>query len=293
MGSEKRLTMMHIVMDSAGDLPEEWIKEYDIAVIPINVHLGEDVYLEDVNLNSNQFYHWVEEHGLVPKTSQPTPQQYIQLYKAIAQPGEVILSIHLTSKLSGTYESAVLAARELEEEGYRVIPFDTLSGTGIQGYMCREARVMERAGAELEEIIERLEEIRSGTEVIFTVDSLDFAQKSGRVKMLESILASLLQIKPIITLKEGTLAVASKVRTRKASLEYIIQEMGQRMGEKLVNAAIIHAHDAVTALEISERVEGLLNIKDFFIEELSIGIATHLGPGTVGIVAYPVKEGAS
>lgn len=285
--------MLRIVMDSAGDLPEEWIKEYDIAVVPINVHMGEEVFLEGVNLSSSQFYGWVKEHGLIPKTSQPTPQQYINVYKEIAQPGDVILSIHLTSKLSGTYESAVLAAREMETEGYRVIPFDTLAGTGIQGYMCREAREMDRAGFDLEEILRRLEEIRSGTEVIFTVDSLDFAQKSGRVQMLESILASILQIKPIITLKEGSLAVASKVRTRKASLEYILQEMAQRMGKKLVNAAIIHAHDAVTALEVSARVKELLNIKNLFVEELSIGIATHLGPGTVGIVAYPVEEGVS
>ena len=285
--------MLHIVMDSAGDLPEEWIKKYDITVIPINIHLGKDVYLEGVNLTSAEFYRWVKDHGEVPKTSQPTPGQYIQAYKAIAKPGEPILSIHLTSKLSGTYESAVMASRELAEEGYLVIPFDTLAGTGIQGYMCREAREMERAGADLDQILERLDEIRSGTEVIFTVNSLEFAQKSGRVQMLESILASLLKIKPIITLKEGSLAVANKVRTRKASLEYIIQEMGQRMGKNLVNAAIIHAQDLATALEISDRVEGLLNIKDFFIEELSVGIATHLGPGTIGIIAYPAREGVS
>lgn len=285
--------MLHIVMDSGGDLPVEWLKEYDIKVIPVNVHLGEEIYLEGVTLNSDQFYRWVEENGSVPKTSQPTPQQYIQLYKEISQPGDVVLSIHLTSKLSGTYESAVLAASELAEEGYRIIPFDTLAGTGIQGYMCREARVMERAGADLDQIMERLEEIRSGTEVIFTVASLDFALKSGRVQMLESILASVLQIKPIITLREGTLEVANKVRTRKAALEYIVQEMVKRMGDKLINAAVIHAHDLVTALEISERVKGLLNIKEMFIEELSIGIAANLGPGTVGIVAYPVLEGVS
>lgn len=285
--------MLHIVMDSGGDLPQEWIKEYQISVVPINVHLGKEVFLEGVNLSSSQFYSWVKEQGLVPKTSQPTPQQYIKVYKEIAQPGDVILSIHLTSKLSGTYESAVLAAQELESEGYQVIPFDTLAGTGIQGYMCREARKMERAGHEVDQILERLEQIRSGTEVIFTVDSLEFAQKSGRVQMLESILASLLKIKPIITLKEGTLAVASKVRTRKASLEFIIQEMAQRMSGKLVNAAVMHAHDAATALEISDRVKEILNIKDLFVEELSIGIATHLGPGTVGIVAYPVQEGVN
>ena len=283
--------MLRIVMDSGGDLPPEWLEKYEIEVIPINVHMGDDIFLEGGNLSIEQFYNWVKQTGLVPKTSQPTPQQYIELYRRIYQPGDVILSIHLTSKLSGTYESAVMAARELEDEGIRVITFDTLSGTGIQGYMCREAREMDRNGASLEQIINKLELIREGTEVIFTMDSLEFAQKSGRVQMLESILASMLNIKPIITLKEGTLAVANKVRTRKASLEFIVREVAERMGDKLINAAIIHANDLTTALDLSKRVEGLLNIKELFIEQLSIGIATNLGPGTVGIVAYPVVEG--
>jgi DegV family protein with EDD domain len=129
--------------------------------------------------------------------------------------------------------------------------------------------------------------------VIFTVYNLYFAHKSGRVNMLESILASVLKIKPIITLKKGTLAVIDKVRTRKASLEFILKEMAERMGGKAINVAIMHAHDLKTALEISEHVDELLNIKDIFIEELSIAIATHLGPGAVGIVAYPVEEGIS
>ena len=280
--------MLRIVMDSGGDLPVEWLDKYQIEVVPINVHMGDDVFLEGVNLNIEQFYSWVKRTGLVPKTSQPTPQQYIELYRRIYQPGDVILSIHLTSKLSGTYDSAVIAARELEEEGIRVIPFDTLSGTGIQGYMCREAREMDHGGASLEQILERLGTIREGTEVIFTVDSLEFAQKSGRVQLLELIVASMLKIKPIITLKEGTLAVANKVRTRKASLEFIVKEIVDRMGGKLINAAIIHANDLTTAMDLSTRLEGLLNIKEMFIEQLSIGIATNLGPGTVGIVAYPV-----
>jgi DegV family protein with EDD domain len=283
--------MLRIVMDSAGDLPEQWINKYDIDVIPINVHMGDQVFLEDVDLSIDQFYGWVEESGKIPQTSQPSPQQCIDFYRGIAQPGDVILSIHLTSKLSGTYESAVMAARELQGESYQIIPFDSLSGTGIQGYMCREAREMDRAGANTDQILKRLEKIRKGTQVILTVDTLDFAQKSGRVKKLESLLASVLKIKPIITLSEGTLSVIDKVRTRKASLDFIIQEMSHRMGKNLVNAAIMHAHDLATALEISERVEGILNIKDIFIEELSIAIAANLGPGTIGIVAYPVEEG--
>ncbi len=283
--------MLRIVMDSAGDLPKEWINEYQIEIIPIHVHMGDQAYREKVDLSSDQFYSWVTRTGKIPKTSQPTPQQYIDFYQGFAQSGDVILSIHLTSKLSGTYESAVLAARELKDEAYQIIPFDTLAGTGIQGFMCREAREMDRLGASIDQILARLEEIRNGTEVIFTVDNLGFAQKSGRVSMLESILASALKIKPIITLSQGTLAVADKVRTRGASLEFILKEMSSRMGGKLINAAILHANDLATALELSERIQGFLNIKDIFIEELSIAIATHLGPGTVGIVAYPVEEG--
>jgi DegV family protein with EDD domain len=283
--------MLRIVMDSAGDMPIDWMREYEIDVIPINVHMGDKVYLEDVDLTSEEFYSWVKQSGSVPKTSQPSPQQYIDFYRKIAQPGDVILSIHLTSKLSGTYQSAVLAAKELEGESFTVIPFDTLAGTGIQGYMCREAREMDRKGMGIEKIITRLEQIRDKTEIVFTVDTLDFAQKSGRVQMLESVLASVLKIKPIITLKEGTLAVANKVRTRKASLEYILQEMADRFQGNLVNAAIIHANDLATALEISERIQDFLNIKDMFIEELSIAIATHMGPGAIGILGYPVEEG--
>lgn len=285
--------MLRIVMDSAGDLPVEWIEEYQIDIIPINVHMDDKVFLENVDINIDQFYSWVKKTGRIPKTSQPSPHRMIELYRKIAQPGDVILSIHLTGKLSGTYESAVIAAQELADEPYQIIPFDTLSGTGIQGYMCREAREMDRQGAGIEQIIQRLEQIRDHTEVIFTLDALEFAQKSGRVKKLEAILASVLNIKPIITLKEGTLAAVGKVRTRKAALAYILQEMADRMGEKVINAAIIHAHDLNTALEISERIKGILNIKELFIEELSIAIAANLGPGTIGIVAYPVDEGAS
>ena len=145
----------------------------------------------------------------------------------------------------------------------------------------------------MKQILDRLEKIRAKSQVIFTVDTLDFAHKSGRVKLIESVLASILKIKPIITLKEGTLAVANKVRTRKASLEYIVQEMSRRMDGKLINAAVMHANDLATAMEVSERIEKFMNIKNLFVEDLSVGIATHLGPGTVGIVAYPVEEGVS
>ncbi len=278
-------------MDSGGDLPADWIEEYEIDIIPINVHMGDKMYLEDVTLTIDEFYDWIEETGMIPKSSQPTPEQYKELYREIAEPGDVILSIHLTSKLSGTFESAQIAARDLEDEPFQIIPFDSLSGAAIQGYMCCEARVMYRQGATIEEILDRMAYIRDTNEVVFALDTLDFAQKSGRVNQIESLFASLMKIKPIIHLKEGMLEIGKKVRTRASSLEYILEEMHNRVKDTPINAAVMHAHDLVTALDFAELVKERLNIKRFFIEELSTGIAANLGPGTIGIVAYPVGEG--
>ncbi|MFO8036954.1 MAG: DegV family protein [Anaerolineales bacterium] len=283
--------MLRLVMDTGGDLPADWIEEYEIDIIPINVHMGDEMYLEDVNLTAEDFYRWIEETGMIPKSSQPTPEQYKELYREIAEPGDVILSIHLTSKLSGTFESAQIAARELEDEPFKVIPFDSLSGTAIQGYMCCEARLMDRQGMSLEEILDRMATIRDTNEVVFALDTLDFAQKSGRVNHIESLFASLLKIKPIIHLKEGMLEIGKKVRTRASSLEYILEEMVERLKDAPVNAAVMHAHDLVTALDFAEVVKERLNIKSFFVEEVSTGIAANLGPGTIGIVAYPVGKG--
>src|SRR4030042_4148592 len=105
--------MIRIVMDSAGDTPAGWLKEYDIQVIPINIHFGDQMFLQGVDLSNADFYRLVDESGVIPKTSQPTPQQFIDFYKRIAEPGATIISIHITSKLSGTLDSAVIAAREL------------------------------------------------------------------------------------------------------------------------------------------------------------------------------------
>ncbi|MFO7944601.1 MAG: DegV family protein [Anaerolineales bacterium] len=283
--------MLRLVMDSGGDVPVEWMDTYEIHIIPVNVHMGDKVFLEDVNLSVDDFYRWVEETGEIPKSSQPSPEQFKKIYREIAEPGDVILSIHLTSKLSGTYESAVIAARDLEDEPFEIIPFDSLSGTAIQGYMCCEARVMYRQGASMEEILDRLADIRDQCEVVFALDSLDFAQKSGRVNRIEYLLAFLLRVKPIIHLEEGMLEIGKKVRTRVASLEFIITEMARRIGDIPVHAAVMHAHDLATALDFAETVKERLNVKRFFVEEVSTGIAANLGPGTIGIVAYPIGEG--
>lgn len=280
--------MLRIVMDSAGDAPQEWLEEYDVQVIPINIHFGEKTFLQGVDMSNADFYRMAEETQTIPKTSQPTPGQFIEFYERIAKAGDTILSLHVTGKLSGTLDSARMAAKELVGK-FHIHPIDSASGSAAMGYMVREARLMERAGASLEAIKERLAQISRDVQVVLTLNNLEYARRSGRVKALQAALASLLNVKPVIILKEGALELGDRVRTRSKSLEYILDLTSRRLGKSVVNAAVVHSEDPEAGNTLMERVRQRLNCKNLIMTELSIGVAANLGPGTIGIVAYPAE----
>lgn len=280
--------MLRIVMDSAGDIPAQWLEEYDIHVIPVNIHFGEQMYLQGVDLSNADFYRLANESGVIPKTSQPTPHQFITFYNRIASIGDTILSIHVTGKLSGTLASAQAAAKELIGR-FKVIPFDSQSGSAAMGFMCREARLMDRAGESIERIVERLDAIRKRVSIMLTLDTLEYARKSGRVKALQAALASLLNVKPIVMLKEGMLELGDRVRTRKRALDYVVDGIAKKVGNLPVRIAVVHAEDIKSANLLVEKVKSVLNCVEVIVTELSTGVAANLGPGTVGIVAYPAE----
>lgn len=280
--------MLRIVMDTAGDLSEGWQKEYQIDLIPINIIHEGKTYLQGIDLGYEEFYKLVENSSTLPSTSQPTPYQFVEFYRKIAKPGDTILSIHVTEKLSGTMASANQAAEELKSE-FHIIPFDSASGTISMGMMAKEAREMDRAGKSLVEIIKRLEFIRSNTMLVFTLDTLKFASMSGRVKHLQASLASLLKVKPIIELKDGIVVMGEKVRSRAKSIDTLLEKIKQKFGNQCIKAAVIHAHDKETGLEVLHRVISQNNCAEAVLAELSISLAANFGPGTLGIIAYPVE----
>lgn len=280
--------MLRIVTDGAADILPAWKKEYGIDVIPVNIMFGERSYLQGVELDNEGFYKLVDEKKRIPKTSQPTPHQFVEFYRRIAQKGDTILSIHVTAKLSGTYDSAVAAADEVKND-FKVFPIDSASGSLGIGLMCREARRLERAGKSLDEIIQYLEEIKKNVRVILTLDTLEYAKMSGRVKTLQAALASVLNVKPIAVLRDGDLTMAERVRTRKASLDRVIEMAKEEYGDKPVYLAVLHARDPKSGEELLEEAKKHFNHKDVMLCELSISVAANLGPGTVGLVVYPTE----
>lgn len=281
--------MLRIVTDTAADLPVAWIRDYAVELIPINIHFGEKMFLQGIDLTDHEFYQLANETGKIPKTSQPSPAQFVEFYRHVAHKGDTILSIHVTAKLSGTFASAEMAASELKGE-IEVIPFDSGCGSAGMGYMCMEARRMEQKGASIEQILRRLEVVRERMQVILTLNTMEYARMSGRVKALQAALASILNVKPIIALKDGVLDVTDKVRTRNKALEAILNMVAERVGDQPVNAAVVHALDEEAALELMKKVRQRLNCNELILTGLSVAIAANLGPGTLGIIAYPVAE---
>jgi len=280
--------MLVIATDSATDIPAGWQKEFDINVIPINIQFGEKTYLQDVNLDAEGFYKMVEESGKMPKTSQPSPHQFKEFYKKIAWKGETVLSIHVTSKLSGTYASAVAAAQELKDE-FRVIPFDSTCGSVGIAFMCRAARQMERAGIGVEQIVKYLEGVRQKIFIILTLDRLDYARMSGRVGTLSAALASMLNVKPIAVLKDGIVNMTEKVRTRTRAIDRIIALAKQEFGDNPLHLGVLHARDVEAGKSLMEKALKEFNVRDSVMTELSISLAANFGPGTVGLVLYPAE----
>lgn len=280
--------MLRIVTDGAADILPAWEKEYGIDMIPVNILFGEKSYLQGVELDNEGFYKLVDESKRVPKTAQPSPHQFVEFYRKIAQKGDTILSIHITAKLSGTYASAIAAAEELKGE-FNIIPVDSACGSLGIGLMCREARKLERAGKSIEEIVGYLDKVKYKTRVILTLDTLEYAKMSGRVKTLQAALASLLNVKPIAILRDGDLNMAERVRTRKAALDRVIEIAKEEYGNQAVYLAVVHARDLKSGQSLLDDAKSHFNHKETILGELSISIAANLGPGTVGLILYPIE----
>jgi DegV family protein with EDD domain len=280
--------MLRIVTDGAADVPAGWDKEFDIKIIPINIHFGEKTFLQYVDMDFDGFYKEVKTNKAFPKTSQPSPHQFAEFYKGNFKKGETILSIHVTSKLSGTYASSVAAAEELKGD-YNIIPFDSQGGSLGIAFMCRTARQMDRAGKNVNEIVKALEALRSQVLIILTLDTLEFAKRSGRVGTLSAALASVLNVKPIALLKDGLVQMVGKVRTRKAALARVIEMGREAFGNRPVSLGIVHAHDPESGKSLLEDAKKNFNVKDAELTDLSVSLAINFGPGTVGLVLYPAE----
>jgi DegV family protein with EDD domain len=278
--------MLKIVIDGSGDMPQGWAEKFDFEIVPIPIQIGGKTYYQGVDITPEMFYELVENENNQPKTAAPSPAKIKELIERVCDVGDTVLSINVSGKMSATVSMVQQAADELKNK-INVITFDSGAGSAVLALMAREARLREKSGESIDSILETLHIIREKVLVVLTLDSLEFAYRSGRVGKLQAALTSFLKIKPIVTLKGGLLSVSDKVRTRQKSLERIVAKVRDQFGDQAIKVAIVHSQDQHTADILKEMIEKVMNTTETIFTELSISVAANLGPKTVGIVALP------
>ncbi|MBI4789169.1 MAG: DegV family protein [Chloroflexi bacterium] len=280
---------LKVITDSTCDLPSDYYQKYEIAVVAVNIHFGTETYLDGITIDHQTFYKKIDALGTVPKTSLPSVGQFAEVYREWAKQGyDTILSVHLTSSLSGLLNAARLGAQEVANE-VKVIPFDSLSGSAALGFMCVEAVEMARAGKTLEEILARLNQVAPRVRISLTLDTLRFAALSGRISNIQSFVASMLNIKPIVCLREGKLIPEGRSRSRQAAFEQIVRLTQEAAGQSPIKLAVLHAQAPAEAERLLADLKPRVNSLDCFVGNLTTSLAVHFGPGAIGTVVYPVS----
>jgi DegV family protein with EDD domain len=279
--------LIRIVVDSTADLTAELQTRYQIAIVPINIQFGKETFRENVDLDRGTFYRMIEANHRLPKTSQPSPGAFAEAYRHVASPGDSILSMHVTAKLSGTCQSAELAASDLRGE-IDIMVVDSMCGSAGLGFMAVEAARMAEAGAGMREIVQRMEAVRPRVNIFLSPENLKYLQMSGRVSNVQAVIGSMLSLKPIIALDNGLLNPAARIRTRSKALEHMLNLTGERVGEKKINLAIVHAESPADAGALMLRARQMFNIQESFVADLATSLAVHFGPGCLGLISYIV-----
>ena len=194
------MSNLKIICDSLADVPENLIKRYDIEIIPLTIRINDIEYKDGVNITNEEFYKLIKESNEIPKTSQATYIQFQEIFKKYIDEGKRILYISGSSKVTGTYQSAMMAKNDLEGEIYLFDSLNLSYGCGAQVVTACE---MNEENKSIEEILKKLEEIRDNILVLFAVDNLDFLKKGGRLSASKAVIGSMLSIKPILQMKDG------------------------------------------------------------------------------------------
>ncbi|WP_317624104.1 DegV family protein [Salipaludibacillus neizhouensis] len=281
-----------IVTDSTADIPLYLQKELDISVVPLTVHFGEDSYEDGVDLTSGEFYEKLTSTQDIPTTSQPTPHQFETVYRRLHEEYNQsdIISIHLSSKLSGTFQSSYIASQTLGDE-VPVTVVDSKRASYAIGVIIVELATLAQAGASKKVCMDRLSELLEDTNVYFMVDTLEYLEKNGRIGKASAILGSLLKIKPILSLNpEGEVYPFEKVRGKKKAVQRIIQELTDKYGDADLHIGISHAEAKDEAIEVMKQLHEHFSIKKEVITDIGPVIGTHVGPGTLSIAVTKMKS---
>lgn len=276
-----------IVTDSTSYIPEEYVKKYDIKVVSLNVVMNGSSRRE-VDIDNKYFYEEMKEVKEIPKSSQPIPQELLELFKDIVSVGDSIVGIFLSSKMSGTYSTANMVKEMVLEEypDADIHILDSKTNCMQMGFAAIEAACVASKGETIDKVIDKAEHVFNSSRFLFTPETLEYLKKGGRIGGAVALFGNILQIKPILTVVDGETSVFKKVRTRKKTIDEIVSAVLNDIESKGLGDIIVHHINCEEdGLKLAQVLEEKLGRK---VEIQSIGpvIGLHVGPGSIGIAYY-------
>lgn len=274
--------MVHIITDTTSGLPPEFAARYDIPVIPQVIHFGQESYLECEEMDAQMFMERLLSADVLPQTAAPPPELFAQHFERLCTDGEPILCIHPSSKVSGTVRSALVAGQDFPDADIRVM--DTLAIGGPLGLMVMRAAEWALEGLDADTIWLRLEEMIPRVRIYFTVDTLEFLQRGGRIGGAKALLGNLLRVRPVLTWHEGQVEPLVNERTTKRALRRIaslVCEEAPRDRDPML--VVMHAAAPDVATKIADELQTEFGGADVWVAPLVPAIVTHGGPGTIAI----------
>jgi len=270
--------VVRIVTDSTADLTPEQQRAAGITVVPLNVHFGDHVFRDHVDLTTDEFFRRLKASSQLPRTSQPSVGAFEEAYRTLLEGGDEIVSVHLSSKVSGTFNSALMAAQSVGDGKVEVV--DSLSTSMALGFMALEAADLARAGRDRQTVTECLRGLVAKARVICVVDTLTYLERGGRIGKARALLGSLLNVKPILQLKDGEVVPLGRARGRPQALNRLV-ELLERDG-KVSRLAIMHGAAKADAEQLRARVASTYPGVDIQLTEIGAVLGTHTGPGVIG-----------
>lgn len=274
--------MIHIVTDTTSGLPAGLAQQYDIPVIPQVIMFGDESYLEGVEMDHATFLTRLRTSKTLPKTAAPPPGLFVDVFRARARPGDTVLCIHPSAELSGTVRSALTAAADFPDMDIRVL--DTRTIAGPLAALTLLAAQWARQGQGADAIMAGLHAMIPRAHVYFLVDTLEYLQKGGRIGGAAALIGSVLQVKPILELREGRVEPLERERTQRKALARLKEMVlaGAAHGPES-HLSVLHAGAPDAARALADDLGRQLAAPDGMIMELTPAIVTHAGPGVLGV----------
>jgi DegV family protein with EDD domain len=277
--------MVHIVADTTSGLSREIGEQYDIPLIPQIINFGQDSYRECEEMDSHMFMERLLNSDDLPQTAAPPPEWFNEHLERLSADGEPILCIHPSAKVSGTVRSAAIAKQAFPDADIRVM--DTLAIGSPLGQMVIKAAEWAAEGLDADAIWGRLESMTPRVRIYFTVDTLEYLQRGGRIGGAKALLGNLLRIRPVLTWREGQVAPLMNARTTRRALQSIVNiAYEQAPRDRDAMFSVMHAAAPDVAERIADQLRAEFGPVDVWITDLVPAIVTHGGPGTIGLCFF-------